>query len=390
MTPALAAPVSPLSNDLIRSSVLKVLEPADLHALTKGSIANAVLGTVHSPRLGVTPIGTAYARVTNRSAKHGVKQVDSLVGRATFDLPPCFRAYVRHVLGHRTSAIVALDWTEFALDGQATICLYLITRHGRATPLVWKTVDLSQLKDQRNSFEDEVLRLFAECLPTERRVRVVVLADRGFGDVALYSELENEFGFDFVIRFRKNVLIQHGQERKRADEWLAAAGGHSLHLRGPLLTGRFKRVAAFVAVHEPRMEEPWFLATSLPGPLKAIVKLYGRRFTIEETFRDQKDMRFGWGLYNTICTQPFRRDRLLFLAALAQLILTLLGAAGEQLGLDAKLRVNTETRRRTHSLLRQGREYLKGLVEWVAHQVSKRFEELFEAVPTTMATCAII
>jgi hypothetical protein len=319
-----------------------------------------------------------------------VKQVDRLVGRETFDLPQCFCAHVRHVLGHRTSAIVALDWTEFALDRQATICLYLITRHGRATPLVWKTVDLLELKDRRNSFEDEVLRLFADCLPTERKVRVVVLADRGFGDVALYSELEEELGFDFVIRFRKNVLIEHDGQRKRADEWLATAGGYSVHLRGPTLTGRFKRVAAFVGVHEPRMDEPWFLATSLPGSLKSIVKLYGRRFTIEETFRDQKDMRFGWGLYDTICTQPLRRDRLLFLAALAQLILTLLGAAGEEIGLDAKLRVNTETRRRTHSLLRQGREYVKGLVERVAHQVSRRFEELFAAVPATTETYAIV
>ena len=51
----------------------------------------------------------------------------------------------------------------------------------------------------------------------------------------------------------------------------------------------------------------------------------------------------------------FRRDRLLFIAAIAQLLLTLTGAAGEQLGLDVKLRVNT-AKKRTHSLLRQGRE----------------------------------
>jgi hypothetical protein len=28
--------------------------------------------------------------------------------------------------------------------------LYLLTRHGRATPLVWKTVRKAELKDRRN------------------------------------------------------------------------------------------------------------------------------------------------------------------------------------------------------------------------------------------------
>lgn len=385
MNAASGTPVIPLSNERIRHSVLGILAAAVLHAYTRESIANAVLGTMHSPRLGVTPIGTAYARVTDQSAKHGVKQVDRLVSNENFDLGKCFPAYVRHVLGQRRSIIVAMDWTEFALDGQSTICLYLITRHGRATPLVWKTVDTWTLKDRRNAFEDELLRLFADCLPLDRKMRVVILADRGFGDVALYTELEEDFGFDYVIRFRKNVFVEHEGERKRADEWLASAGSRSIHLREPRLTGRSKRVASFIAVHDARMKEPWFLATSLPGSLGAIVKLYGRRFTIEETFRDQKDMRFGMGLYHTTVTQPARRDRLLFFAALAQLLLTLIGAAGETLGLDAKLRVNTQTKRRTHSLFRQGREYLKGVAASVARELLDRFDSLFVAIST--ATC---
>jgi hypothetical protein len=73
----------------------------------------------------------------------------------------------------------------------------------------------------------------------------------------------------------------------------------------------------------------------------------------------------------------------LFLAAIAQLLLTLTGAAGEELGLDAKLRVNT-AKKRTHSLLRQGREYIKGLVVTTAQAVQARFIALFQCL--TMAT----
>src|ERR1039458_7069481 len=48
-----------------------------------------------------------------------------------------------------------------------------------------------------------------------------------------------------------------------------------------------------------------------------------------------------------------RRDRLLLLNAFAVALLTLLGAAGEALGYDRLLKSNT-TKRRTHSLFRQG------------------------------------
>ena len=50
---------------------------------------------------------------------------------------------------------------------------------------------------------------------------------------------------------------------------------------------------------------------------------------------------------------PQRRDRLLLLNAFAVLLLTMLGEAGEALGKDRHLKVNT-AKRRTHSLFRQG------------------------------------
>jgi hypothetical protein len=36
-------------------------------------------------------------------------------------------------VGSRPDLIVAMDWTDFDADGQATLALKLMTRHGRAT-----------------------------------------------------------------------------------------------------------------------------------------------------------------------------------------------------------------------------------------------------------------
>jgi hypothetical protein len=102
------------------------------------------------------------------------------------------------------------------------------------------------------------------------------------------------------------------------------------------------------------MKDSWCLATSLAEKKAAeIVALYGKRFTIEETFRDAKDLRFGMGLSATHIRDAGRRDGLLLLAAIAHALLTLLGAASEKTGMDAYLKVNT-AKKRTHSLFRQG------------------------------------
>ena len=102
------------------------------------------------------------------------------------------------------------------------------------------------------------------------------------------------------------------------------------------------------------MKDAWLLATNLEGEkARDVVNLYAKRFTIEETFRDQKDPRFGLEMNHTRVKTPERRDRILLLAALAQTLLTLLGAAGERCGIDRYLKANT-SKKRTMSLYSQG------------------------------------
>jgi hypothetical protein len=74
---------------------------------------------------------------------------------------------------------------------------------------------------------------------------------------------------------------------------------------------------------------------------------------VEPAFRDTKDLRFGLGLSAVRIADPRRRDRLLLLNAFALALLTRLGAAGESLGMDRHLKVNT-VKTRSHSLFRQG------------------------------------
>ena len=371
----------PLSFDGVHG-FLDTLFGDDLHAKRVKSLAGATLGAIQSASLAVGLIGQGLALARGRLTKHAVKQVDRLLSNRGIDVDALQVHWVPYVVGQRDSITVAMDWTEFDADGQATIMLSLLSRHGRATPLVWLTVDKATLKNRRNGYEYQVLVRLAEILPAAVRVRIV--ADRGFGDHKLYRVLSEELKFDFVIRFRGNIAVTatDGETRAAAD-WVGA-GGRARTLRGAAVTAQAYPVATVVCVRAKGMKEPWCLAASTADePARALIKLYAKRWEIEGGFRDTKDLRFGMGLGSMHVSTPDRRDRLWLINAFAVALLTLLGAAGEQLGYDRHLKTNT-TKRRTHSLFRQGSmlyELMPNMTDFLLLPLIKRFTQMLAAQP---------
>jgi DDE family transposase len=330
----------------------------DLHAKRVLSLSQCTLGVIHAASLAIHSIGIGMAEARGVEPKHAIKQVDRMLSNRGIDVWALFRLWVPFVLGGRRDIVVTMDWTEHDHDDQTTIAINLVTSHGRATPLIWKTVVKSALKDNRNEYEDQVIRRLHEVLPDG--VRVTLLADRGFGDQKLYLMLA-DLGFDYVIRFREIIMVTDSEgESHPASDWVPT-NGRARMIRDAFVTQDRCPVPAVVCVKEAGMKENWCLATSrtdLGG--KNVVELYGKRFTTEENFRDTKDPKFGLGLSATHVGTPARRDRLLLIAALAQALLTLLGAAGEALGMDRLLKANT-AKKRTHSLYRQGLHYYNAI-----------------------------
>jgi hypothetical protein len=362
----------------------------NLHAKRIASLADGTLGVMASASLALSLIGLSLAETHGLNTKHAIKQVDRLLSNKGVVVWDLFAPWVAQILGKRTEALIAMDWTDFDADDQTTLMLSLVSSHGRTTPLLWLTVFKGELKDMRNQYEDLCLARLAEVLPAG--VAVTILADRGFGDTKLFAYLET-LGFGYAIRFRGNIHVtaKDGENRAAAD-WVGK-GGRARKLAGARITASCHPVGAVICVHAKDMKEPWCIATSnAEASAPQTINLYARRWTIEPGFRDTKDLRFGMGLGVLRIADPHRRDRLLLLNAFAIALLTLLGAAGESLGMDRLLKVNT-SKRRTHSLFRQG-WMLYGLIpnmpEIRLRPLVERFSEFILTFTSFTQTFSII
>lgn len=154
--------------------------------------------------------------------------------------------------------------------------LSLMTRHGRATPLVWLTVDSATLKSRRNEYEYKVLVQLTETLPAD--IKVCIVADRGFGDQKLYRVLTQELHFDYVNRLRGNIKVTSADgEEREALVWVGP-GGRAMVLHDASVTADRYRVGTVGCVRDKDMKAAWCLATSYPGATtKDPMKLYGKR-----------------------------------------------------------------------------------------------------------------
>jgi hypothetical protein len=354
-----------LSSTSIQRFLNEVVD-GDLHVKTILSLANATLGVLHAASLCIHVIGRTYGWVTDNDGKHGVKQVDRLLSNEKVSPWALARHWIAMLVGPREEILVALDWTDFDKDDHTTLVASLITKHGRATPMVWKTVNKATLAGNRNRYEDELLEHLRDSMP--QGVTVTILADRGFGDQERYRKI-TELGMHYVIRFRDAILVtdQWGTQ-KTAYEWVSKSGRAAMH-KDMAVTSDAYIVPAIVVAHDKRMNEAWCLATSRSDKTASeIVKWYGKRFTIEETFRDTKNGHLGMGLSATHIRNEARRDRLIFIAAIAHMLLTLLGEAGEKCGLDRTLKSNTSPKRQL-SLYNQG-------IHWYMAIPSMREERL--------------
>ncbi len=287
------------------------------------TLAVLVSAALSVSRVSLAEIGR---RLTGTSAKHGIKRCWRFTANKGVEISDAMSGVIRHLLKRKRwkkkPLVVAVDWTE--VRNFHTLMLAAVLR-GRAVPLLWASYPEWQLAKSQNNLEEGLLRLFKSLLPSG--IRVIVLADRGFGRTEM-ARFCQELGFHYVIRIKPDV-------------WVRCPGFAGKLLDYPVKKGmcRVLRCSHFrktrpveqqVVVRwkkglPKKRDECWFLMTDLQESAYRLSELYGQRMTVEEFFRDGKSRRNGFALRNTQIKHADRFDRLLLILALVYLLLVGLG-----------------------------------------------------------------
>jgi Transposase DDE domain len=330
-----------------------------VHAVRVMAVTALVEGIIRGGRLSPATIG----RVLPGRAlpKHGIKRVDRLLGNPKMvgDRLFFFLAIAHRVLRGCARPVILVDWTQ--AGGHHVALVAAVPIGGRALPIY---IEVHPLKKLGNAaVEERFLCALKAVVPTE--CRSVIVTDAGFKGPFFQAVLDQ--GWDFLGRIRGTTkAISSVGETISKEQFYARASVTPIEL-GPFglfvkqqipcrlvlvrkrrRPGRKRPPPTCKEEREMRQAalDPWLLATSMSdGDAASVVGLYARRMQIEETFRDAKNHRFGWSLGDIRLSTPQRTAVLLTLAALAFLVVTLIGMAAEQRGAHRAYQANTEKRR---------------------------------------------
>lgn len=338
-----------------------------IHRARLNAVLAAVLALIHGGKVGLAALGRA---IGPQSYKHGIKRIDRLLGNGHLfvELDLIYAALARYVLRSMKRPVILLDWTQAGSTMHALTAA--VPMQGRAITIYSVTVPASQYTARR------VEKAFMDTLQTflSPGCRPILVGDAGFR--APWMQQVQAMGWDFVARVRGRTQVRHVNE----PDWqpwkkLFGEAARVPRTLGTYCIVRHRGVTAQLVVVDRRSRssgsnksrnapamrarrshgEPWFLATSLKLPAKQVVSLYKSRMQIELTFRDLKSHRFGWGFEDARCRSCARAAVQIMLAAVASLVVLLVGLAAETMGLRKRYQANTISKRRVLSLVALGR-----------------------------------
>jgi DDE family transposase len=351
------------------------------HRARERALMKLVHALLDGSKLSLTQLGRH--RAGSAYEKHHIKAADRLLANRHLhaERDGIYRALARTLLTGIKRPMIIVDWSDLEPRRRWLVIKAAAAVGGRAVSLYEKVYPMKRYNSPRT--HREFLLKLKTILP--EGCKPIIVTDAGFRGP--WFKAVEAHGWDWVGRIRNKIKYYHtdsGRWRytdtlyKQATTRVQHVGEVSL---SPRYRYRFRMylVRAYKAsrrrarrgerakrpharTYRRLHKAPWLLATSLPhkaGSSRKIKQLYAQRMQIEETFRDTKSHRWGFGLHYARCDNGRRLEVLLLIAALASLVLWLVGLCGKVLDWSRRLQANTERRRPVLSTVFIGRQLLR-------------------------------
>ena len=369
--------------------VARVLNPclSELHAKRAAALQRSVAAVLLGGALSLSSIALAMSGAVG--LRHRVTRVDRLLGFGGLQEA---RTSIYGGLAHLwlcglPQVLLVVDWSDLTADQRWHWLRASVAVNGRSVTL-YEEVHPQRLYGNRDVHRRFLLHvaqmLPAGCVP-------IVMTDAGFHST--WFKLVAERGWSYVGRIRGRDMVRQvgaqwirgtvlyaqasaevldlgrcGYVRSNCIECRlvlvkgAAQGRHRMNIYGRRRMGRASAKCARSA------REPWLLAASAsldhmaaPG----IVALYAQRMTIEESFRDTKNLRWGQGLQTTRSRSSARLQILLLIAHLASFVQRLIGEDAKARQLQLQFSPTNRTSRAQISVLVLARRILDAPSHWL-------------------------
>lgn len=350
---------------------------SSIHATRANSLFEACWALTNHSDLTVSSIGKNKSG--NAYVKHKIKSADRLIGNAKLysELQTVYGEFYHPFLASIKSVHVIVDWS-----GCCRSDLYVlrasVVHEGRSITIY------NEIHPQKKLGNPVVQKQFLANL--KRQIpfgkHVIVITDAGFATPWFKAIVK--LGWDYIGRMRGDTKILFGDMMRwiRTRKLYKKATNKIKYLgKGVIGSASRTRVQGHVYCYKENSKKrkdiskypdsnkryskanntPWVIVTTLNNKSYGkdyIIQMYANRMLIEQTFRDDKSPRFGfgWRYGRTVCLK--RIAILCLIASIASFFLINLGRIGENLHLHRRYQVNT-SKKRVLSLLTLARLILQ-------------------------------
>lgn len=363
----------------VKGFLHKILLPV-MHKKRLVTLTLCVEAVLKTKKLSLSELGRAInLPIKERSA---IRRSDRLLSNAKLheERDTIHRIITEKIIGANLQPNIIVDWSSIPNTTHHTLRA-AVTAEGRALTL-YEEVHIEK-KLGNKKVQNKFLQKLKKLLPS--KCKPIIITDAGFHNDWFKEVIR--LGWDCLGRVRGKKYV-----RKLNGEWslckelfeyatstpkyfgkVELCKSNPLELNLCLFKAKRKRRKGVNKVGEKRRDttsldhrksakEPWLLVTSLSASsflAKQAVKKYSTRMQIEESFRDLKSSRYGFGFENAY-TQGIRRiEILLLIAMLSSFIAWLIGWIAEKMGLHYQFQSNTTKNRRVLSLFFLGCQIIR-------------------------------
>ena len=327
------------------------------------TLAYLVYGIMNARKASL--IAIARGMKSKTSVRHNLKRTARFMANKRININKSLYKLQMLLIGKSKKLFITLDWTTISNKGYHILKATVIG-DGRGIPFAFKTYNEKYIKNNQTKYEKELLSYIKTVIP--KNIEVYIVGDRGFGQKPYLLQYINKIGFYYIIRCNERYIVKNREYSGKLRNIITKKEIYydfknviwPNSRRYNKITKSEKKIKSrFVIFQGKKQRLRWIICTNncLLSP-KEIIDIYYKRMTIEETFKDLKNIERGYAIETVRLSSENRYDKMLLILSYAYLLLTLFGLIMETNNMHKKLMANT-VKYRSISLFQVGLYYFK-------------------------------